>query len=80
MHRQVNIQRLLGLREARGWSQEHLAEVAGISLRTVQRMEAGRPVSANAFQAVSSAFDTQVSELLAKPSAKNPIAPCANNA
>ena len=74
MHRQVNIQRLRVLREARGWSQEHLAEVAGISLRTVQRMEAGRPISADAFQAVASAFDTEVSELLAKPASRAPIA------
>lgn len=29
------------LREARGWTQQHLAEAAGLSLRTVQRVEAG---------------------------------------
>jgi len=29
------------LRLQRGWSQEHLAELVGVSVRTVQRIERG---------------------------------------
>ena len=37
-------------RDVRKWSQEQLAEVAGLSSRTVQRVENGKPVAAKARQ------------------------------
>ena len=43
-------------REERCWSQEHLAEVAGIGLRTVQRIENGDPASRESVMALASAF------------------------
>lgn len=45
------------LREARGWSQEHLATIAGISVRTLQRMEAEGNASAESRMAVASALE-----------------------
>lgn len=39
MEMQLNIQKLKQLRESKAWSQSQLADVAGISLRTVQRIE-----------------------------------------
>lgn len=44
-------------REERGWSQEHLAAVAGIGLRTVQRIEKGEKASRESLTALAAAFD-----------------------
>jgi len=45
------------LREARAWSQEHLAGVAGLSVRTVQRIERGDGASLETRMALASAFE-----------------------
>lgn len=50
-------------REERHWSQEHLAELAGISLRTVQRIENGDPASRESLMALGAAFNVDVSAL-----------------
>jgi transcriptional regulator with XRE-family HTH domain len=48
------------LREARGWTQQHLADAAGLSLRTVQRIEAGEVApSKESLLALSGAFDVE---------------------
>ncbi|MFW6027652.1 MAG: helix-turn-helix domain-containing protein [bacterium] len=44
------------LRTGRGWSQEHLAEASGISLRTVQRIETGLAASPDTLRALAAAF------------------------
>lgn len=44
-------------REERHWSQEHLAELAGIGLRTVQRIENGEKASHESVMALAAAFD-----------------------
>lgn len=51
------------LREQRAWSQEHLAEVAGLSLRTVQRVEGDGSASAETRMALAAALDIDVSAL-----------------
>ena len=40
MTMQINAQRVKHLREQKCWSQQQLADMAGISLRTIQRLEA----------------------------------------
>jgi transcriptional regulator with XRE-family HTH domain len=50
-------------RELRSWTQQHLAEAAGITDRTVQRAEAGQPISAEALQAIAGAFNVAVDDL-----------------
>ncbi|WP_394848683.1 VOC family protein [Pendulispora brunnea] len=50
------------LREKKAWTQEHLAQAASISLRTVQRAEEGT-MSAETLAAVAGAFDVEVTEL-----------------
>lgn len=40
------------LRLQRGWSQEQLAEVAGVSVRTIQRLERGQPGSLKTLKAL----------------------------
>ncbi len=43
-------------RRARAWSQEHLAEAAGVNLRTVQRVERGSPCSGETIQSLAGAL------------------------
>jgi transcriptional regulator with XRE-family HTH domain len=59
------------LREARGWSQEHLAEVAGLSPRTVQRIEAEGNASPESRMALAAALGVAAAEL--GPSSPAPV-------
>lgn len=54
-------------REQRAWTQEHLAAVSGIDVRTIQRAERGTKLSADSLQAVAAAFDLSVDELRKPP-------------
>jgi transcriptional regulator with XRE-family HTH domain len=51
------------LREQRGWSQEHLAQAAGINVRPLQRVEGGRGASKETLLALASVFEVFVEEL-----------------
>ncbi|MCF7749173.1 helix-turn-helix domain-containing protein [Bacillus subtilis subsp. subtilis] len=57
------------LRQQRGWSQEHLASVAGLSARTVQRLEADGRGSGESCMAIAAAFDVAVDQLVGDPPA-----------
>jgi transcriptional regulator with XRE-family HTH domain len=48
-----------GFRELRGWTQETLAELAGINVRSVQRVEAGQPASTETLRAIARAFQAE---------------------
>lgn len=62
------------LREAKAWSQAHLAEAAGLSLRTVQRMEAEGTASGETRLAVAAALNVPVDALNpAPPPAARPV-------
>lgn len=50
-------------RLARAWSQEQLAEMAGLSTRTVQRIENGEQASLETLSALAAVFEVSVSEL-----------------
>ena len=50
-------------REERHWSQEHLAEIAGISPRTMQRIENGEKASTDSLKALAAVFDVDVAAL-----------------
>ena len=62
-------------REAKGWSQEHLAAASGVSLRTVQRAEAGARVSPENTLALCAALDIQPTDLPAAPSTNTQTLP-----
>ncbi len=47
-------------RDERLWSQEHLADLAGLGLRTVQRIENGDPASRESVMALAAAFNVDV--------------------
>ncbi|WP_433854019.1 helix-turn-helix domain-containing protein [Stenotrophomonas nitritireducens] len=60
----IDANRIRTLREARGWSQEHLAAVAGLSARTVQRLEAEGKASHESRMAVAAALEADSVQLL----------------
>jgi transcriptional regulator with XRE-family HTH domain len=51
------------LRDKRNWSQEQLATIAGLSLRTIQRVEAGNNASMETLKSLASVFDVDISTL-----------------
>lgn len=51
------------LREAKSWSQAHLAQAAGLNVRTVQRIEAGEPCSYETMMSLAAALGTDVAQL-----------------
>lgn len=51
----------------KGWSQEQLATIAGLSTRTVQRIENGEQASLETLTAIAAALGVQVSDLNAQP-------------
>ena len=57
-------------REERHWSQEHLADAAGVGLRTLQRLEAGQPASKESLKAIAAAYGVDVSALAIDPDAE----------
>ncbi len=54
-------------REERHWSQEHLAALAGLGLRTIQRLENGEQGSQDTLKALAVAFNVEVSALFVDP-------------
>ncbi len=51
------------LRQERGWTQEELSLHAGLSVRTIQRIESGRPATLESLKCLAAVFETSVAEL-----------------
>ena len=51
------------LRLQRGWSQEQLAELSGLSVRTIQRLERGQPASVESLKALGAVLEIDFSNL-----------------
>jgi len=60
----TNGPRLRELREGRHWTQEQLAEVSGVGLRTIQRAERGEALDARSLSTLAEALGADPSELL----------------
>ncbi len=58
------------LRLSRAWSQEQLAELSSVSVRTIQRVENGGQASLETLSAIAAAFDLNVADLHAEISAQ----------
>ena len=56
------------LRLDRGWSQETLAEISGLSVRTIQRLERGGNASLDSLCALAAVFEVDVTILSAEAS------------
>ena len=53
-------------RERRAWSQEDLAEMSGVSVRTIQRLEGGSRASLETLKCLAAVFSITVEELNGK--------------
>lgn len=51
-------------RAARAWSQEKLAEMTGLSIRTIQRIEKGDQVSRETLTTLAAVFEISVDGLI----------------
>jgi transcriptional regulator with XRE-family HTH domain len=56
--------RVRALRERKAWSQEHLAQVSGLSVRTIQRVEAEGTALPETRLALATALGTSAAELM----------------
>ncbi len=69
------------LRLKRGWSQQQLAELSGLSVRTIQRIEGGQAASTETLKSLASVFEIDFSELTSEAdmpvqqTLSSPIAP-----
>jgi len=61
---QLNGQRLIDLYQRRGWSQQDLAEKAGLDVRTVAKVKRGGICDASTLQLLASALDIEPEALL----------------
>ncbi|WP_299772732.1 helix-turn-helix transcriptional regulator [uncultured Pseudoteredinibacter sp.] len=68
MDMQLNTEKLKQLREHRAWSQSHLADVAGVSLRTIQRVEKSGVASPETVKAICASYSIDVADLLEQQS------------
>ncbi len=70
MEVQMNIdgEAVRALRERKSWSQEHLASAAGLSVRTIQRVEVENVASAETRLAIAAALGVPVADLMPAPS------------
>jgi transcriptional regulator with XRE-family HTH domain len=51
------------MRLERGWSQQQLADLSGLNVRTIQRIENGQSASLESFKALGAAFNVDFSRL-----------------
>lgn len=55
------------LRLQRGWSQQQLADLSGLSVRTIQRIEGGQAASLETLKSLASVFEIDFSTLSQEP-------------
>ena len=55
------------IRGARGWTPETMAELAGVAVRTVQRLEDGRGASPDTLRAIARAIKAEDLDLFLRP-------------
>jgi len=55
------------LRLQRGWSQQQLADLSGLSVRTVQRIENGHSASVETMKSLASVFEIDFTQLQPEP-------------
>ena len=63
MEMKLDIEKLKALRESKAWSQSHLAEVAGVSLRTIQRIEKLGIASPESVKSICAVFEIEVDDI-----------------
>lgn len=66
------------LRLQRGWSQQQLAELSGLSVRTIQRIENGSAASTESLKSLASVFEIDFSTLSSEPAMPDTPTPTAS--
>lgn len=61
----MNTSRIGALRKAKGWTQERLADVSGVAVRTIQRLESGQDANLETLRLIAGALGVEVGELFA---------------
>lgn len=64
MDMKINAAKIATERKRKAWSQQHLADVSGLSLRTVQRIENNGVGSPDSVKAIAMAFDLIPADLM----------------
>lgn len=64
MEMQIDADLLKHERSKRAWSQEHLAQVAGLGLRTVQRIESSGTASNESMASIATVLEMKVADFL----------------
>lgn len=64
---QINIELVKSHRNKRAWSQTQLADVSGLSLRTIQRIEKTGSASLESVKSIASVFEIEVNDLRKTP-------------
>lgn len=59
------------LRLERGWSQEQLAQMTGLNIRTIQRIEGGQKAGLESLKSLAAVFEVELSEL--NPQQEQPV-------
>lgn len=70
MEVKVNSKKIIKLRTTRAWSQQQLADVASLSLRTIQRIEKSGNASQDSIKAISSAFSMKPIDIILQENPK----------
>lgn len=63
----TNSENIKSSRLKRAWSQEHLAHVAGLGLRTIHRIETKGEASLESIKAIASALEVPLNEMMLPP-------------
>lgn len=68
----INAEVVREARAERGWTQQHLADAAGLSLRTIQRIENQAVASNESLSALCAVFELERSTLLTRAESASP--------
>lgn len=61
---QLDTSKIRHLRQHKAWTQQQLADICGLSLRTIQRVELHGSASLETGRSLAAAFDTEYTALL----------------
>lgn len=78
---QLDTSKIRHLRQHKAWTQQQLADICGLSLRTIQRVELHGSASLETGRSLAAAFDTEYTALLvnAKPDSRGSNDPSSFN-
>jgi len=76
MDMKINAEKVIAERKSRAWTQQHLADACGVSMRTIQRVENNGSGSLETIKALASCFELDVAKLFeTAPDVKQQVDP-----